>query len=90
MEWREKERERNIDVWLPLTCPLLGTQPTTQACALTGDQTSDPLVHRAALNPPSHTSQGSTPTVSSESLYQRASDHHPDYLQQGSANTRSV
>ena len=24
-EGREKERERNIDVWLPLTCPLLGT-----------------------------------------------------------------
>ena len=28
---RERERGRNIDVWLPLTCPLLGTWPTTQA-----------------------------------------------------------
>ena len=32
---REKERERNIRVWLPLMGPLLGTWPTTQACALT-------------------------------------------------------
>ena len=55
----EKERERNINVWLPLTHPPLGgTWPTTQACALTGNQTSDPLVHRLALNPLSHTSQG--------------------------------
>ena len=23
-EGREKERERNINVWLPLTCPVLG------------------------------------------------------------------
>ena len=30
----EKERERNITVWLPLQCPLLGTWPATQACAL--------------------------------------------------------
>ena len=37
-EVREKEGERNINVWLPLTCPLLGTWSTTQACALTGNQ----------------------------------------------------
>ena len=55
-EGREKERERNINVWLPLSCPSLGTQPTSQACALTGNQTSDPLVSRLALNPLSHTS----------------------------------
>ena len=30
----------------------------TQACALTGNLTSDPLVCRPVLNPPSHTSQG--------------------------------
>ena len=36
--------------------PLLGTWPTTQARALTGNQTSDPLVRRLALNPLSHTS----------------------------------
>ena len=29
-------------------CPLLATWPATQACALTGNQTSDPLVHRLA------------------------------------------
>ena len=57
-EGRKQERERNINVWLPLTSPLLGTQHATQACALTGNRTSDPLVHRPALNPLSHTSQG--------------------------------
>ena len=56
---REGERERNISVWLPLVCPQLGLWAATQACALTGNQTSDPLVCRLALNPLSHTSQGS-------------------------------
>ena len=56
----EKERERNISVWLPLAHPLLGTWPTTQACALTGNRTSDPLVGRPVLNPLSHTSRGYT------------------------------
>ena len=55
-EWREKERERNIDVWLPLTHPQQGTQPAAQACALTGNTTSNPSVLRLALNPLSHTS----------------------------------
>ena len=35
-EGREEDRERNINVWLPLVCPLLGTWPETQACVLTG------------------------------------------------------
>ena len=43
-EKKEKEREKNINVWLPLTWSLLETWPATQACALTGNQTSDPLV----------------------------------------------
>ena len=54
----ENERDRNINVWLPLEHPVLGTLPATQACALTGNRTSDPLVHRLALSPLSHTSQG--------------------------------
>ena len=29
--------------WFPLACPQLGTWPTTQACALTGNQTRDPF-----------------------------------------------
>ena len=45
-EGKEKERERNINVWLPLMCPLLETWPAIQACAPTGRQTSDTLVHR--------------------------------------------
>ena len=43
---------------LPPTCPQLGTWPATKACALTGNQTSKRLVHRLALRPLSHTSQG--------------------------------
>ena len=68
-EEREKERERNISVWLPLMCSLLGTWPTTQACALTGNRTGDPLVHRPALNPLSHTSQGYLHTLVIYLLY---------------------
>ena len=43
-EGREKERERSISVWLLLMWPPLGTWPTTQACALTGNWTGNPLV----------------------------------------------
>ena len=50
-------RERNNQ--LLLTRPQLGTWPTTQTCALPGNRTSHLLVHRWALNPLSHTSQGS-------------------------------
>ena len=55
---REGEREGNVHVWLPLKHPLLGTWPTTQACALTRNRTSNPLILRLALSPLSHTSQG--------------------------------
>ena len=51
----EGERVRETS---PLTRPLLGTWPTTQACALTGNQTGDLLVLRLALSPLSNTSQG--------------------------------
>ena len=44
-------------MWLPLMHLLLGTWSATQARALTGNQTGDPLVHRLALNPLSHTSE---------------------------------
>ena len=52
---------RGTSVYGCLARPLLGTWPTTQVCALTGNRTGDPLVHRPALNPLCHTSQGSTP-----------------------------
>ena len=55
----EEKRERNINVWLLLVHSLLETRLATQAHALTGNQTSDPLVCRSVLNPLSHTSQGS-------------------------------
>ena len=48
-----------MNAWLPLPRPLLGTWPATQACALIGNGKGDPLVCRLALNPLSHTSQGS-------------------------------
>ena len=57
-EGRDKEMERNINVWLPLTHPLLGTWPATQACGLTGNGTRDLSVCRPALNPLSLTCQG--------------------------------
>ena len=44
VEGREKERERNINVRLPLMWPSLGTWPATQACALTGNRTGDPFI----------------------------------------------
>ena len=62
-EGKEKERERNINVWLPSERPQLETWPTTQACVPTGNQTSDPLVHSPVLNPLSHSNQGSRDEV---------------------------
>ena len=52
---REKEGERNISVWLPLTCPLLGTWPATQALT---ELNWRPFGSQAVFNPLSHTSQG--------------------------------
>ena len=61
--FREKGREGERDgekyqCVVSSNAPPLGTWPTTQACALTGNRTGDPLVRRLTLNPLSHTSQG--------------------------------
>ena len=53
----EEEGKRNINVWLPLAHPLLGIWPATQACALTGNQTGNALVHRPTLSPVTYTNQ---------------------------------
>ena len=58
MKGPQTERER--DHKAASHAPPLGTWPATQACALTGNQTSNPSVHRLVLNPLSHTSQGKT------------------------------
>ena len=50
-EGREKERERNINVWLPLTYPLLGTWPTTQACTLDWESNWQPFGSQAGIQP---------------------------------------
>ena len=42
---RGEEKERNINACLLLQHPVLGNRPATQACALTENQTGDPLVH---------------------------------------------
>ena len=47
--------EGNINVRLPLMHTPQWTQPATQARALTGNGTSDPLICRLALSPLSHT-----------------------------------
>ena len=49
--------ERYIN-WLPVTQPQPGTWPATQACALIGNQTGNPLLCRPVPNPQGHTSQG--------------------------------
>ena len=54
---RKRGRETSMCGCLLSTTPL-GTWPATQACALTGNGTSDPSVRGQALNPLSHTSQG--------------------------------
>ena len=59
-EGSEEERERNIRVWLPLMCSLLGTWSSTQARALAGNPTCDSLVCRPVLNPLRCTSHGTS------------------------------
>ena len=59
---KEKERERNINVWVPLACPLLGTWPATLACALTA-------IEPATLwftGPLSYTNQGNNLELNKE------------------------
>ena len=56
---REREREKHQCVVASHTPPTGGTTwVATQACAMTGNRTGDPLVHGLVLNPLSHTSQG--------------------------------
>ena len=79
-EGREKERERD-NVQLPLECPQLArTWPTTQACALLGNRTSDPLVLRTVLKPLSHTSQGSQFLISIIEIYKLNNYRKPNYF----------
>ena len=66
--FRERKRGRETSICDYLSCTPLGTWPETQACALTGNRTCDPLLHRPALNPLSHTSPGSVSLVFNISL----------------------
>ena len=49
--------KRNMHL-LPLPCPQLRTWPTTQACALTGNRTSNLSLCGTMPSPLNHTSQG--------------------------------
>ena len=51
----EREGEKHHCVVASRASPA-GAPAATQACALTGNWTSNPLVHRQVLNPLSHTS----------------------------------
>ena len=61
-ERREKERQKNTNVQeihrLVASQPQLETWPTIQACALTGNRTSNLSVYRQTFSPLCHTSQG--------------------------------
>ena len=66
---KEKERVRNINVWLPLMGPYWGPGPQPRhVCALTENWTGDPLVRRPALNPLSHITQGLPVSLNQASL----------------------
>ena len=78
-EGRENERERNISVWLPLMWPPLGTWPTTQACALTGNWTSNPLVCRPMSShwaTPARVHSWTLPCLEEKSVVLLAHDGH--------------
>ena len=53
----EKEGEKHQSV-VASHVPPTGDLAATQACALTGNRTSNTLVHRPVFNPLSYTSQG--------------------------------
>ena len=53
---------------MPLAHPQLGTLPTTQARALTGNRTGNAEVSRPALNPLSYTSQESKQKFNNKQL----------------------
>ena len=80
-------------MWLPLAHPILETWSATQACALSGNWTSNPWVGRPALNPLSYTSQGCFPllNLSFVSLIYRApnSESHMVEGKQFSSPTQS-
>ena len=55
---REEERKRNINVWLPLTHPLLGTLASNPGMCPDWESNWQPFGLQPALNPLSYTSQG--------------------------------
>ena len=53
---RKKGRQTSMCGWVSRSAHW-GSGPKTKACALTGNQTGDPLVRRPALNPVSYTTR---------------------------------
>ena len=64
---------------MPLAHLQLGTWSATQTCALTGSQRGKHSVHRRALSPVSHTSQGSLHVLSHLILYTVSEVHAINY-----------
>ena len=67
----ERKRGRETSTCGCLERPRRGTWSITQACALTGNRTGNPLVHRLAFSPLSYTSQGRCPSFANL-LYSRS------------------
>ena len=66
---RKRGGEISMCGWVLLLFPQLGTWPTTQACALTGNRTSDPLAYR----PGTQSTEPHQPGIVSLPLPQRIS-----------------
>ena len=85
-ERTEEEWERNINVWLPFTCPHQGLGPATQACALTGNQMSKPFGSQVSTRS-TEPHQPTLPFLSCIILYSnkvliiKTSDHFWKYLE---------
>ena len=52
-----REKERNISVWLAVSCPLLRTWPATQECALDWELYQRPFDSQASTPPLSNTAR---------------------------------
>ena len=70
---------RNIDR-LPLLHPQLGTWPTIQACALTGNQTDNLWLCRTTVTSLSHASQGHLQSFRHPLLLKAPIEFPPPYL----------
>ena len=60
---RKGERGRKTSIGCLLYAPRLGTEPKTQACALTRNQTCDPLACGTVPSQLNHMGKGGNPSL---------------------------